>query len=157
MKKYLLASFLVLAPVAASAQFCPSCIQNTAAPENAQMNITSATIRTTLLVSTETVTNLYVTNFTTTNLFGNGAGITALNASSLASGTVPSARVSGSYTGITSVGVIAGGLWQGSTVQTQYGGTRDEFGSLSSGRIISFSDVRQMSPLLPPTPPRHVP
>lgn len=37
-----------------------------------------------------------------------GSTLTSLNASNLASGTVPSARVSGSYTGITAVGTLTG-------------------------------------------------
>jgi len=40
--------------------------------------------------------------------FGPGTNITNLNASNLASGTVPSAVVSGSYSGITSVGTLNG-------------------------------------------------
>jgi hypothetical protein len=38
----------------------------------------------------------------------NGSGLTNLNASNLASGTVPSVRVSGSYAGITAVGTLTG-------------------------------------------------
>jgi len=40
---------------------------------------------------------------------GNGSGLTNLNASNLGSGTVPSARVSGSYTGITGTGALDAG------------------------------------------------
>ncbi|HON22097.1 MAG TPA: prepilin-type N-terminal cleavage/methylation domain-containing protein, partial [Candidatus Paceibacterota bacterium] len=40
-----------------------------------------------------------------------GANLTNLNASNLGSGTVPSARVSGSYTGITGVGTLTTGTW----------------------------------------------
>tara|TARA_R110000868_G_scaffold124490_8_gene329135 strand:+ start:488 stop:1795 length:1308 start_codon:yes stop_codon:yes gene_type:complete len=47
----------------------------------------------------------------------------AANASVLSTGTVPSARLSGSYTGITGLGTIATGLWQGGTVNVAYGGT----------------------------------
>ena len=39
---------------------------------------------------------------------GNGSGLTTLNATNLASGTVPSARLSGAYTGITGVGTLTG-------------------------------------------------
>ena len=38
--------------------------------------------------------------------FSDGGGLTNLNASNLASGTVPTARISGSYTGITSLGTL---------------------------------------------------
>ena len=42
-----------------------------------------------------------------------GSVITNLNASNLASGTVPTGRVSGSYAGITGVGTITTGTWSG--------------------------------------------
>ena len=40
---------------------------------------------------------------------GNGSGLTSLNATNLGSGTVPSARVTGSYTGITGTGALDAG------------------------------------------------
>lgn len=45
------------------------------------------------------------------------------NAENLTSGTIASARLSGQYTGITGVGTITAGIWQGSTVNVGYGGT----------------------------------
>ena len=48
---------------------------------------------------------------------------TSSNAVNLISGIVPSARISGSYTGITGVGTIAAGVWNGTTVAVAYGGT----------------------------------
>ncbi len=60
---------------------------------------------------------------TANNFIGDGAGITNLNASSLSSGTVPSARMSGSYTGITGVGTITAGTWNGTTIAIADGGT----------------------------------
>ena len=45
------------------------------------------------------------------------------NASNISSGTLPTARLSGSYTGITEVGTIAAGTWQGSAIGPTYGGT----------------------------------
>lgn len=44
----------------------------------------------------------------------------AADASNLTSGTVPAARISGSYTGITGVGTISSGTWQGSSISTTY-------------------------------------
>jgi hypothetical protein len=44
----------------------------------------------------------------------------ASNASALASGIVNPSRISGSYTGITGVGTIAAGTWQGSSISTTY-------------------------------------
>ena len=45
------------------------------------------------------------------------------NAANLTSGTIDPARLSGSYTGITGLGTITTGLWQGGTVNVAYGGT----------------------------------
>ncbi len=45
-----------------------------------------------------------------------GVLLTNLNASNLSSGTVPSARISGSYTGITGVGTITVGVWNGTSI-----------------------------------------
>jgi hypothetical protein len=58
-----------------------------------------------------------------TNLSGGGTLITSMNASNLSAGTVASARVSGSYTGITGVGTVTAGTWQGNVIATTYGGT----------------------------------
>jgi hypothetical protein len=61
-------------------------------------------------------TNLSVTG----TIAGNGAPLTAINASNLSSGTVASARISGSYTGITGVGTLSAGVWQGTSISTTY-------------------------------------
>ena len=45
------------------------------------------------------------------------------NASNISSGTLPSARVSGSYTGITGVGTLTAGTWNASVIGAVYGGT----------------------------------
>ena len=45
------------------------------------------------------------------------------NASNISSGTLPSARISGSYTGITGVGTLTAGTWNAGTVGAAYGGT----------------------------------
>ena len=56
-------------------------------------------------------------------LVGSAANTNAANASYLSTGTVPSARISGSYTGITGVGTITAGVWNGTTITVPYGGT----------------------------------
>ena len=56
-----------------------------------------------------------VANAYLTNTFSSAANIT--------SGILPAARLSGSYTGITGVGTITTGTWNGSTVNVGYGGT----------------------------------
>ena len=53
----------------------------------------------------------------------NTADTNAANASYLSTGTVPSSVVSGSYSGITGLGTITSGVWNGSTVEVPYGGT----------------------------------
>jgi len=45
------------------------------------------------------------------------------NASNISSGTLGTSRLTGSYTGITGVGTIATGVWQGTTIGVAYGGT----------------------------------
>jgi len=45
------------------------------------------------------------------------------NATNITSGTLPTARLSGSYTGITGVGTLAAGTWNGTAIGVAYGGT----------------------------------
>jgi hypothetical protein len=47
----------------------------------------------------------------------------AIAASQITSGTVDSARISGSYTGITGVGTLTAGTWNATTIGVVYGGT----------------------------------
>jgi len=47
----------------------------------------------------------------------------AIDASQIISGTIASARISGSYTGITGVGTLSVGTWNATTIATAYGGT----------------------------------
>ena len=77
-------------------------------------NLVSGTVPSTVIsgaysgiTSVGSLTQLNVTGITTSNIFvGNGSNITNLNAVNLASGIVPSAVISGSYSGITSVGTL---------------------------------------------------
>ena len=45
------------------------------------------------------------------------------NAANITSGTLPAARLSGSYTGITGVGTLTAGTWNCTAIGTAYGGT----------------------------------
>ena len=45
------------------------------------------------------------------------------NAANITSGTLPTGRISGSYTGLTGVGTLTAGTWNGSTIGIGYGGT----------------------------------
>ena len=60
---------------------------------------------------------------TADSISGNGIALTAINASNIASGTLGTARISGSYTGITGVGTLTAGTWNANAVGAQYGGT----------------------------------
>jgi hypothetical protein len=55
-----------------------------------------------------------------TNLSGGGTSITSMNASNLSAGTVATGRISGSYTGITGVGTVTAGTWQGNAITNTY-------------------------------------
>ena len=69
-----------------------------------------------------TTGNIRGTGTITGSLFsGSGASLTSLNASNLSSGTLASARIAGSYTGITSVGTLSS-LTAGGTVHSTSGG-----------------------------------
>jgi hypothetical protein len=45
------------------------------------------------------------------------------NASNITSGTLPSGRLTGGYTGVTGVGTLIAGTWNADTIQIAYGGT----------------------------------
>jgi len=47
----------------------------------------------------------------------------AIAATQITSGTIDTARISGSYTGITGVGTLTAGIWNASTIGVAYGGT----------------------------------
>lgn len=51
------------------------------------------------------------------------ASTASSNASNLTTGTVPSGRLTGSYTGITGVGTLTVGTWNATTITVPYGGT----------------------------------
>lgn len=67
------------------------------------------------------------------------------NASNISSGTLPSARLSGSYTGITGVGTLSSGTWNASTVGVGYGGTG--MVSYTTGDIVYASAAGTLSSL----------
>lgn len=122
-------------------------ISNSPAVQNAQMNITSATIRGTLTVSTVTAQYLAISTLSVTGISGNGSLITKLNASNIASGTLSTTTISGNYQGITGIGIVSSGTWKGTAIGTQYGGTGQNFSSTPQGGIPFFSSVGTMSVL----------
>lgn len=136
------------------AQFCPGCIQNSASPQTAEFNVGTATVRGTITASTGTFAFANITNLVVSALSGNGSAITSLNASNLASGVVAAARLAGSYTGITGVGTLATGLWNGTPIGTQYGGTGQNWVTQTVGRIPYFSTTGTMATLTAGDPGR---
>lgn len=89
---------------------------------NAQGQVTSVT-NTAIAIAAGAVSGLAASATTDTT-----------NASNITSGTLGTSRLSGSYTGITGVGTLAAGTWNGSTIGAIYGGTG--FSSFATGDII---------------------
>ena len=67
------------------------------------------------------------------------------NAANITSGTLPSARLNGSYTGITGVGTITAGTWNGGTLAAIYGGTG--ISSYTTGDLLYASSSTAISNL----------
>lgn len=149
MRTRLLAALLLATARLAVAQTCPSCIQNSAAPQNAQMNIGTATIRGTLSAHVLNTDVFSASAISAATLAGDGSTITNLNAGNLASGVVAAARLVGAYTGITSVGTLTAGIWHGTPVGTQYGGTGQNWSAKSAGSLPYFLTTGVMDTLAP--------
>jgi hypothetical protein len=77
----------------------------------------------TFSIDATVVTSNYLGNVAATGFVGSGTGLTSLSASNLSTGTVPSSRLTGSYTGITGVGTISSGVWNGTAIPVSNGGT----------------------------------
>ncbi len=67
------------------------------------------------------------------------------NAANITSGTLPVARLNGSYTGITGVGTVAAGTWNGSVIAAAYGGTGQS--SYTVGDLLYASTSTALSKL----------
>ena len=148
----LVAFMLLLLPARAFSQYCPGCLQNSAAPLTGVFNITSGTIRGPFNANSIQTPLLNVTTMTATQFIGGGTGLTGLNASAISSGYVSPDVVSGPYPDITQVGALTAGQWNASPVPTKYGGTGQNFVDVSAGSLIYFSAAGQMSTFLPGQP-----
>jgi hypothetical protein len=69
----------------------------------------------------------------------------AINGNQITSGTVGSAYISGSYTGITGVGTLTAGTWNADAIQPLYGGTG--LTSYTAGDLIYASGTSALSKL----------
>lgn len=74
----------------------------------------------------------------------------AIDASQIISGTIASARIAGSYTGITGVGTLTVGMWNADTIGTDYGGT-GLTSFTSGGALYATSTTALTSGTLPVT------
>jgi hypothetical protein len=63
-------------------------------------------------------------NVMSANFFsGDGSNLSAINASSITTGTLGTSRLSGQYTSVTGVGNLVAGTWSANVISAQYGGT----------------------------------
>ena len=69
----------------------------------------------------------------------------AINGNQITSGTVGSAYISGSYTGITGVGTLTAGTWNATTIGVGYGGTG--LASYTTGDMVYASGTTTLSKL----------
>lgn len=69
----------------------------------------------------------------------------AINGNQITSGTVGSAYISGSYTGITGVGTLTAGTWNASTIGVAYGGTG--LASYTAGDLVYASGTTTLAKL----------
>jgi hypothetical protein len=100
---------------------------------NAQGQVTSVT-NTAIAIAAGAVSGLAASATTDTT-----------NASNITSGTLPTGRLTGSYTGITGVGTLAAGTWNGSTIAANYGGTG--FASYAVGDILYADTTTSLAKL----------
>ena len=72
---------------------------------------------------------------TATTFAGSGASLTSLDASQLSAGTLPSARVSGAYTGITSVGTLGALSVTGTATAGTFAGSGASLTSIPAAQL----------------------
>jgi hypothetical protein len=90
---------------------------------------------------------------TFTTISGDASAVSNINASNISSGTVASARVSGSYTGITGVGTLTAGTWNATTIAVANGGTGVTSSTGTGSVVLSASPTFTGTPLAPTAAP----
>jgi hypothetical protein len=86
---------------------------------------------------------------TFTTISGDASAVSNINASNISSGTVASARIAGSYTGITGVGNVTTGTWSANAVSAEYGGTGRT--SLTANNVILGNGTSSVNFVAPGT------
>lgn len=114
----------------------------------AVFHVSSGTVQGQLTAGTLIVTGSFSATTFVGAFQGNGSLITSLNASNLATGTVPSGVISGDYTGITGLGTVTSGVWNATAVATQYGGTGQNWASVAQGSLPIFTGSGAMGTLI---------
>lgn len=102
---------------------------NTTLIQQATVSLTLPPTSGTLLLTTGSGASL--TGITAGQISGLASVATSGSASDLSTGTLPAARMSGSYTGITGVGTLTAGVWNGTIITSAYGGTGNGFTKFS--------------------------
>jgi hypothetical protein len=100
---------------------------------NAQGQVTSVT-NTAIVITSAAVSGLAASATTDTT-----------NAANITTGTLDVSRLSGSYTGITGVGTLTAGTWNGSVIGAIYGGTG--FGSYTVGDLLYADTTTSLAKL----------
>jgi hypothetical protein len=86
---------------------------------------------------------------TFTTISGDGSAVSGINASNISSGTVASARITGSYTGITGVGTLTAGTWNATTIAVANGGTGVTTSTGTGNVVLSASPALTGTPTAP--------